>query len=66
MIEIFVLIRDALSHCESKTCPSELITPPDDCHVNHSLSFTLQVSIIKSTFFSLARDFYNKINNFIF
>uniref|UniRef100_A0A0E0DAX6 Uncharacterized protein n=1 Tax=Oryza meridionalis TaxID=40149 RepID=A0A0E0DAX6_9ORYZ len=34
---------DALSRCESKTCPSELITPPDDCHVNNSLSFTLQI-----------------------
>jgi len=34
---------DALSRCESKTCPTELITPPDDCHVNHSLSFTLQI-----------------------
>ncbi|RLM65395.1 hypothetical protein C2845_PM16G02960 [Panicum miliaceum] len=34
---------DALSRCESKTCPSELITPPDDCHVNRSLSFTLQI-----------------------
>ncbi|TVU07382.1 hypothetical protein EJB05_47435, partial [Eragrostis curvula] len=34
---------DALSRCESKTCPSELITPPDDCHVNSSLSYTLQI-----------------------
>lgn len=34
---------DALSACESKTCPTELITPPDDCHVNSSLSFTLQI-----------------------
>ncbi|CAN6227202.1 unnamed protein product [Urochloa humidicola] len=34
---------DALSRCESKTCPSELVTPPDDCHVNRSLSFTLQI-----------------------
>ncbi|VAH40308.1 unnamed protein product [Triticum turgidum subsp. durum] len=34
---------DALSVCESKTCPSELIAPPDDCHVNSSLSFTLQI-----------------------
>ncbi|GJN36879.1 hypothetical protein PR202_gb25815 [Eleusine coracana subsp. coracana] len=37
---------DALSRCNSKTCPSELITPPDDCHVNSSLSYTLQVRII--------------------
>ncbi|KAJ8632040.1 hypothetical protein MRB53_025376 [Persea americana] len=31
------------SHCESQTCPMELITPPEDCHVNNSLSFTLQI-----------------------
>ncbi|KAF3340460.1 hypothetical protein FCM35_KLT16231 [Carex littledalei] len=29
--------------CESQTCPNELIMPPDDCHVNSSLSFTLQI-----------------------
>lgn len=57
MIEVFVLTRDALSRCESKTCPSELITPPDDCHVNRSLSFTLQVSIIQ-TFFPMDTFFY--------
>jgi hypothetical protein len=57
MIKIFVLTRDALSRCESRTCPSELITPPDDCHVNRSLSFTLQVSIIILMIFSLAHDF---------
>lgn len=56
MIEIFVLTRDALSRCESKTCPSELITPPDDCHVNRSLSFTLQVSIM--TFFQMGHIVY--------
>ncbi|CAA2974478.1 transmembrane [Olea europaea subsp. europaea] len=31
------------SLCESSTCPVELITPPDDCHVNYTLSFSLQV-----------------------
>ncbi|KAH7687489.1 Growth factor receptor cysteine-rich domain-containing protein [Dioscorea alata] len=31
------------SHCDSQTCPMELIMPPDDCHVNNSLSFTLQI-----------------------
>ncbi|KAJ3680638.1 hypothetical protein LUZ60_016916 [Juncus effusus] len=31
------------SSCESQTCPNELILPPDDCHVNSSLSFTLQI-----------------------
>lgn len=37
-------IRATQSHCDSQTCPMELIMPPDDCHVNNSLSFTLQVS----------------------
>nr|CAD1844992.1 unnamed protein product [Ananas comosus var. bracteatus] len=31
------------SRCKSQTCPNELIMPPDDCHVNSSLSFTLQI-----------------------
>ncbi|RVW40640.1 hypothetical protein CK203_079213 [Vitis vinifera] len=31
------------SRCESQTCPMDLITPPDDCHVNNTLSFSLQV-----------------------
>ncbi|PPR84335.1 hypothetical protein GOBAR_AA36379 [Gossypium barbadense] len=31
------------SLCESQTCPIDLITPPDDCHVNYTLSFSLQV-----------------------
>ncbi|XP_058085558.1 uncharacterized protein LOC131233017 isoform X2 [Magnolia sinica] len=31
------------SPCESQTCPIELITPPEDCHVNNSLSMTLQI-----------------------
>ncbi|MBA0796604.1 hypothetical protein Gohar_007363, partial [Gossypium harknessii] len=34
------------SLCESQTCPIDLITPPDDCHVNYTLSFSLQVAII--------------------
>eukprot|EP01018_Ginkgo_biloba_P007462 Gb_18851 [translate_table: standard] len=29
-------------YCESRTCPEELIYPPEDCNVNASLSFTLQ------------------------
>lgn len=33
----------AEAHCESQTCPKELIMPPDDCHVNNSLSYTLQI-----------------------
>lgn len=33
----------AKARCESKTCPQELIMPPDDCHVNNSLSYTLQI-----------------------
>ncbi|CAN6486871.1 unnamed protein product [Victoria cruziana] len=31
------------SYCETQTCPTELISPPEDCHVNTSLSFTLQI-----------------------
>ncbi|KAG6496113.1 hypothetical protein ZIOFF_043961 [Zingiber officinale] len=31
------------SLCESQTCPKELLMPPDDCHVNDSLSLTLQI-----------------------
>ncbi|KAJ3694104.1 hypothetical protein LUZ60_009584 [Juncus effusus] len=30
-------------NCDSETCPAELIHPPDDCNVNASLSFTLQI-----------------------
>ncbi|ONI06253.1 hypothetical protein PRUPE_5G049600 [Prunus persica] len=29
--------------CESQACPLDLITPPDDCHVNYTLSFSLQI-----------------------
>ncbi|XP_023635393.1 uncharacterized protein LOC17876163 [Capsella rubella] len=29
--------------CDSKTCPIDLISPPDDCHVNYTLSFSLQI-----------------------
>lgn len=31
------------SLCESSTCPTDLITPPDDCHGNYTLSFSLQI-----------------------
>lgn len=30
-------------NCESPQCPEELLRPPDDCNVNASLSFTLQI-----------------------
>lgn len=30
-------------NCDSKDCPVELFHPPEDCNVNSSLSFTLQV-----------------------
>ncbi|KAI4369970.1 hypothetical protein MLD38_018359 [Melastoma candidum] len=29
--------------CGRQTCPVDLITPPDDCHVNYTLSFSLQI-----------------------
>nr|DAD18250.1 TPA_asm: hypothetical protein HUJ06_019713 [Nelumbo nucifera] len=31
------------SRCESQTCPMDLIAPPEDCHVNNTLSFSLQI-----------------------
>ncbi|XP_028772845.1 uncharacterized protein LOC114729995 isoform X1 [Neltuma alba] len=31
------------SLCETQSCPVDLITPPDDCHVNYTLSFSLQI-----------------------
>ncbi|KAL8244754.1 hypothetical protein R6Q59_011012 [Mikania micrantha] len=30
-------------NCESQQCPDELLNPPDDCNVNASLAFTLQI-----------------------
>ncbi|KVH89933.1 hypothetical protein Ccrd_008071 [Cynara cardunculus var. scolymus] len=30
-------------NCDSQECPHELLNPPDDCNVNASLSFTLQI-----------------------
>ncbi|KAG8634220.1 uncharacterized protein LOC110604465 isoform X1 [Manihot esculenta] len=37
--------RDVVTQslCHSQTCPIDLITPPDDCHVNYTLSFSLQI-----------------------
>ncbi|XP_042488312.1 uncharacterized protein LOC122068501 isoform X1 [Macadamia integrifolia] len=31
------------SRCESQTCPIDLLSPPEDCHVNSTLSFSLQI-----------------------
>ncbi|KAK2999010.1 hypothetical protein RJ639_024507 [Escallonia herrerae] len=31
------------AHCGSLTCPTDLITPPDDCHVNYTRSYSLQI-----------------------
>ncbi|KAJ9555936.1 hypothetical protein OSB04_010550 [Centaurea solstitialis] len=30
-------------NCETQVCPDELLNPPDDCNVNASLAFTLQI-----------------------
>ncbi|XP_041989691.1 uncharacterized protein LOC121741062 [Salvia splendens] len=30
-------------HCESQNCPIELLHPPEDCNVNSSLAFTMQI-----------------------
>lgn len=32
-------------YCDREDCPSELVHPPEDCNVNSSLAFTLQVSV---------------------
>ncbi|KAL4029467.1 hypothetical protein IC575_007680 [Cucumis melo] len=29
--------------CDSDVCPLDLLTPPDDCHFNYTLSFSLQI-----------------------
>ncbi|KAI4315173.1 hypothetical protein L6164_028014 [Bauhinia variegata] len=29
--------------CKTQNCPIDLIIPPDDCHVNYTLSFSLQI-----------------------
>lgn len=31
------------SLCENPDCPKDLIFPPDDCHVNYTLTFSLQI-----------------------
>lgn len=43
---LFLFDRVTQTLCESKTCPIDLISPPDDCHVNYTLSFSLQVCLI--------------------
>ncbi|KAH0907506.1 hypothetical protein HID58_039333 [Brassica napus] len=38
--------RDAVTpklYCDRQDCPYELLNPPEDCNVNSSLSFTLQI-----------------------
>ncbi|GJY81049.1 hypothetical protein Tco_0493800, partial [Tanacetum coccineum] len=32
-----------LSNCKLEVCPMELIHPPEDCNVNSTLSFALQI-----------------------
>lgn len=33
----------ATLYCDSSTCPSDIIQPPEDCNLNTSLPFTLQI-----------------------
>lgn len=37
-------------NCDTLVCPMELLHPPEDCNVNSSLSFTLQVFLLLSYF----------------
>lgn len=39
-------IRAPKLNCEDDSCPVEIIHPPEDCNLNSSLSFTLQVHSI--------------------
>ncbi|XP_071713912.1 uncharacterized protein [Rutidosis leptorrhynchoides] len=39
-----------LSNCEHEVCPMELIHPPEDCNVNSTLSFTLQICRVEEIF----------------
>ncbi|KAI8001318.1 hypothetical protein LOK49_LG09G00765 [Camellia lanceoleosa] len=36
-------VRTPRLNCELQSCPIELLHPPEDCNVNSSLSFTLQI-----------------------
>ncbi|CAO2819397.1 unnamed protein product [Amaranthus hypochondriacus] len=36
-----IIVTESL--CESQTCPMDLISPPDDCHINSTSSFSLQI-----------------------
>lgn len=40
---LFCSVTESL--CRRQTCPIDLITPPDDCHVNYTLSFSIQVRV---------------------
>ncbi|KAL5724090.1 hypothetical protein ACHQM5_007395 [Ranunculus cassubicifolius] len=31
------------SHCETKACPTDMLTPPEDCHMNSTLSYSLHI-----------------------
>lgn len=37
-------------YCERENCPDELFHPPEDCNVNSTLAFTLQVFVRVSPF----------------
>lgn len=45
LILIYTFDRTPKLYCEDQDCPIELFHPPEDCNVNSSLSFTLQVLI---------------------
>lgn len=41
-----MFFRTPKLYCDSQDCPAELLHPPEDCNVNSSLVFTLQVHIL--------------------
>ena len=40
---VHILCSTPKLYCDRQDCPYELLNPPEDCNVNSSLSFTLQV-----------------------
>ncbi|CAM8901139.1 unnamed protein product [Rhodiola kirilowii] len=38
--------------CKSEVCPADLINPPDDCHVNSTLFFSLQICRVEDVLVS--------------
>ena len=51
MILITFNFRAPRLNCDDEKCPIELLHPPEDCNINASLSFTLQVPHLSPSLF---------------